>query len=50
MYEKLLLFDSELDKLIKIGWKYKILYRDDRRRIYIVRVDVPKKIWQQLHN
>ena len=48
MYEKLLLFDDELDKLKKTGWDYKILYSDDKNRIYIVRVDVPREILKHI--
>ena len=48
MHKKLLLFDDELDKLKQTGWDYEILYKDDNKRIFVVKVDIPPEIEEHL--
>lgn len=39
--EKLILFDDEMDKLRATGWEFQILYEDEEKGVYAVRVDIP---------
>ena len=50
MRENLLLFNEELDKLKETGWDYEIIYQNERKRIYVVKAEVPEKVWRHLHN
>ena len=50
MRENLLLFNNELDKLKETGWDYEIIYQNERKRIYVVKAEVPEKVWRHLHN
>ena len=47
MLEKLLLFDDELEKLKQTGWDYQILYKVDEKRIYVVKTNIPDKIFNK---
>jgi len=50
MRENLLLFNDELDRLKETGWDYEIVYQDEKKRIYVVKAEVPEKVWRHLHN
>ncbi len=48
MNEKLLLFDDELDKLKQTGWKYRVLWQDEKKMIFAVEAKIPEEIHKKL--
>ena len=48
MYETLLLFDNELDKLKQTGWDYELKWVDEDKKIFVVKVDIPQDVMKHL--